>query len=373
MMALTFTLETQSGAARAGRLATPHGEIPTPCFMPVGTLATVKGLTPALLREAGARIVLANTYHLALRPGAELVEKFGGVAAFMAWHGPTLTDSGGYQVFSLAQRRQITDQGVRFLSHIDGSPLELTPESATRIQQQLGADIFMCFDDCAPADATYEAVRQSLERTSAWAKRCREAWTNRDRQALFGIVQGGLFTDLRTESAQAIGGLDLPGNAIGGVSVGETPEEMERVVAHTAPLLPPAKPRYLMGVGRPEDILMAIGHGVDMFDCVMPTRCARNCPVFTPPGKLNHKNPRVSEDAGPIEAECDCYACRNFSRAYLRHLLIAGEMLGPILLTVHNVRFYLRLVEQARAAIQANEYAAFARRRLAGLKNEPAE
>lgn len=366
-MSITFTLEATSGNARAGTLLTPHGAIDTPFFMTVGTLAAVKGLTPQMLRDCGAQIVLANTYHLALRPGEELVREFGGVASFMGWHGPTLTDSGGFQVYSLAQINKVTDDGVRFRSHIDGSELYLTPERSVQIQQALGADMFMAFDECPPGDADHATVAASIERTARWAARSKEAWTNRDTQALFGIVQGGVYEDLRVRSAEAITALDLPGNAIGGVSVGEAPEKIERVVAYTAPLLPAHKPRYLMGVGRPQDILRAVGHGVDMFDCVMPTRHARHAEVFTRRGKLKLRNLQYRNAHEPIEADCDCYTCRTVSRAYLRHLFIADEMLGPVYAAIHNVRFYLRLLEEARVAIRAGQYEAFLQSTLPGL------
>lgn len=365
---ISFNIEAVSGKARAGKLQTPHGEIESPFFMTVGTLAAVKGLTPQMLRDCGAQIVLANTYHLALRPGEEIVQKFGGIARFMGWHGPTLTDSGGFQVYSLAQINKITDEGVRFRSHIDGSELYLTPERSVQIQQALGADMFMAFDECPPGDAPYETVAASIERTARWAARSKEAWTNRETQSLFGIVQGGIYEDLRERSAAAITALDLPGNAIGGVSVGEAPEKIDRIVEFTAPLLPAQKPRYLMGVGRPQDILRSIGHGVDMFDCVMPTRHARHAEVFTHQGKIKLRNLKHRESEEPIEVGCDCYACRTVSRGYLRHLFIAEEMLGPIYAAIHNVRFYLRLLEEARAAIRADRYAEFLQATLPGLE-----
>ncbi|MBP5234052.1 MAG: tRNA guanosine(34) transglycosylase Tgt [Planctomycetes bacterium] len=370
---VTLTLERQSGNARAGVLHTLHGDVHTPFFMPVGTLAAVKGLTPAMLRECGAEIVLSNTYHLALRPGEELVRRFGGVAAFMGWHGPTLTDSGGFQVFSLAQINKVTDDGVRFRSHIDGSPLFISPERSLEIQQALGADVMMCFDECPPGESTHDEVARSLRRTHAWAARSKEAWSNREKQALFGIVQGGVYEDLRRESAAAIGELDLPGNAIGGVSVGEAPEKIAEVVAFTAPLLPPDKPRYLMGVGRPQDILRGVGSGVDMFDCVMPTRHARHAEVFTRSGTLKLRNLQYREDARPIEEGCQCYACRTVSRAYLRHLFIAGEILGPVYAAIHNVHFYLQLLRDARAAILEDRYPAFMAAALAGLESGAAD
>lgn len=369
-MPIEFTISHTENAARSGTLTTPHGELQTPFFMPVGTLAAVKGITPVQLREAGAQIVLANTYHLTLRPGEEVVERAGGLAEFMGWHGPTLTDSGGFQVFSLAEIRSLTDEGVRFKSHIDGAELLLSPERAVAIQQALGADMFMALDECPPADATREAVAASLERTHAWAKRCREAWTNRETQALFGIVQGGLFADLRTESAGAIADLNFPGNAIGGVSVGEDPVDMARVVAHTAPLLPPEKPRYLMGVGRPQDILQAVSCGMDMFDCVMPTRHARHAQAFTHHGAVNIRNAKFSEDPAPLMADCSCYTCRTVSRAYLRHLFKVREMLAPIYLTLHNLHYYFSLMADIRSSIRENRFADFYAQRLAGYAGD---
>lgn len=370
-MPVTLKVDAVCGRARAGILTTPHGTVETPCFMTVGTLAAVKGLTPAQLRECGAQIVLANTYHLALRPGEEIVRRFGGVASFMGWHGPTLTDSGGFQVYSLASINKITDEGVRFRSHIDGSELFLTPERSVQIQQDLGADMFMAFDECPPGDADHPTVEASIERTARWAARSKNAWITRDKQALFGIVQGGIFEDLRRRSAEQIVALDFPGNAIGGVSVGEAPEKIEKVVEYTAALLPEDKPRYLMGVGRPQDILRAVGHGVDMFDCVMPTRHARHAEVFTRRGKIKLRNLCHREADEPIEADCDCYACRTVSRGYLRHLFIAEEMLGPIYAAIHNVRFYLRMLEEARAAIRIGNYANFLRSTLALMENTP--
>ncbi len=363
-----FNLQAESGSARAGMLQTPHGRVETPFFMPVGTHAAVKGLTPGMLRECGAQIVLANTYHLAVRPGQDLVADFGGVAAFMGWNGPTLTDSGGYQAFSLAANCKVTEHGFRFRNHIDGSPFELTPESAVAIQQALGADMFMILDVCPPADASRHEVEAAVKRTSAWAARCCAAWTSRQEQALFGIVQGGRFEDLRSMSAEQIRALDFPGNAIGGVSVGESPEEMDRIVAHTAGLLPVDRPRYLMGVGRPQDILRAIGHGMDMFDCVMPTRHARHAQAFTAQGTLNLRNQRFAGDRESIEDGCDCYACRTVSRGYIRHLFNVNEMLGPIYVTIHNLRFYLRMMENAREAIQENRYQTFMRKMIAEME-----
>lgn len=357
---INFKINAKSNRARCGILKTPHGDINTPFFMTVGTLAAVKGITPQMLRDCGAEIVLANTYHLALRPGEEIVNAAGGLASFMGWNGPTLTDSGGFQVYSLADINKVTDDGVKFKSHIDGSELFLSPERSVQIQQDLGADMFMAFDECPPGDSAHGIVKASIDRTFRWAKRSKEAWTNRETQALFGIVQGGIFEDLRKDSAEQIGSLDFPGNAIGGVSVGEEPEKIDEIVDFTTQFLPEDKPRYLMGVGRPQDILRAVGHGVDMFDCVMPTRHARHAEAFTLDGKVKLRNLKYREDYGPIELGCDCLTCQTASKSYLRHLFIAGEMLGPIYAAIHNIRFYLRMLENARVAIKENRYSQFA-------------
>ncbi len=367
--AIEFVVSARSGRARRGVLKTLHGEVNSPFFMSVGTLAAVKGLTPQLLRDCGCEIVLANTYHLSLRPGEELVRNFGGLAKFMGWNGPTLTDSGGFQVYSLADINKITDEGVSFASHIDGSKIFISPERSIQIQQDLGADMFMAFDECPPGDSSHALVAESIERTRRWAVRSKAAWTNRERQALFGIVQGGVYEDLRRISAEQIVELDLPGNAIGGVSVGEEPAKIDRVVEYTAALLPEDKPRYLMGVGRPQDIILAIGHGVDMFDCVMPTRHARHAEVFTRKGKLKLRNLKYREDQRPLEEGCDCYTCRNLSRGYLRHLFIAREMLGPIYAAIHNIRFYMKMLEEARTAIEQGVYAEFAARFITDIES----
>ncbi|MER2598506.1 MAG: tRNA guanosine(34) transglycosylase Tgt [Caldilineales bacterium] len=343
--------------ARLGRLHTPHGIVPTPLFAPVGTQATVKALTPRDLHELGAGLVLANTYHLFLRPGAELVARLGGLHAFMGWDGPLLTDSGGYQVFSLAHRRKLDADGVTFRSHIDGSLQRFTPESVMDTEQKLGADIAMCLDECP--DPLERAVNErALLRTHAWAERCRAAH-NRPDQALFGIVQGGIFPDLRSESARFLVNLDFPGYAVGGLAVGESKAQMIATLAHTCPLLPADKPRYLMGVGAPEDILEAVAQGIDMFDCVLPTRVARNGALLTHAGRLNIRNARHSDSTLPIEEGCTCYTCQHFSRAYLRHLFKAGEILGLHLATLHNVHFMLRLMEQIRAAIADGRFLDF--------------
>ena len=357
-MPLRFDLLARDGPARRGRLHTTHGPVETPVFMPVGTQATVKGLTPAQLLDAGARIVLGNTYHLALRPGDEIVAELGGLHRFMHWDGPILTDSGGYQVYSLAKQRKITDEGAYFRSHIDGSPLELTPERAVAIQENLGSDIAMCLDECPPGDTPRDYMAVAVERTIAWARRCRDAHRRAD-QALFAIVQGGTELDLRERCAEALVAMDFPGYALGGFSVGETAEQMVSALAPSAALLPEAKPRYLMGVGRPRDLLDGIAAGIDMFDCVMPTRSGRNALAFVDAGVLRLRNACHRRDPAPLEAGCPCYACTHFGRAYLHHLFAAEEMLGPILLTIHNVTYYLRLMERARGAIECGAFAAF--------------
>ena len=344
-------------AARAGRFDTPHGSIPTPVFAPVGTQATVKSVSPRELRELGATLVLANTYHLYLRPGAEIVAELGGLHRFMAWDGPILTDSGGFQVFSLEHLRKITDDGVVFRSHLDGSEHLFTPERVIDIENQLGADIIMCFDECAdPRDRTYS--EQAMERTHRWAARCQEAHRRPD-QALFGIVQGGIFPELRHASARFLTGLDFPGYAIGGLSVGETKAEMHAILEETAPLLPEAKPRYLMGVGSPEDLLEGVARGIDIFDCVLPTRIARNGALFTPTGRLNIRNARFARDRRPVEEGCTCYTCANFSRAYIRHLVMAEELLGLRLTTLHNLHFLIHLAGRIRATILDGTFGAF--------------
>lgn len=356
--AVQFEVLARCGRARLGRLITPHGVVETPAFMPVGTQATVKGLLPEQLRAAGVQILLANTYHLALRPGAELIAQLGGVHHFMAWHGPILTDSGGYQVFSLAAIRRISDKGVEFRSHLDGSLLELTPERAMEIQELLGSDIAMCLDECPPYDAPESVLGEAVRRTVRWAERCRRAQQRSD-QALFGIVQGGLNRQLRQQCARALADLDFPGYALGGFSVGEPAEMMYPVMAATVELLPENKPRYLMGVGRPQDILEAVAAGVDMFDCVLPTRNGRNAQAFVRSGVLKLRNAVHRTDPRPIEQDCPCPACCQFSRAYLHHLFHADEMLGPILLSLHNITFYQRLMAEIRQAIAAGQFAEY--------------
>lgn len=372
-MTFDFTLlEADAGSrARVGRLRTPHGEIQTPAFAPVGTQATVKALDPRDLQALGADLVLANTYHLHLRPGADVVAELGGLHRFMGWDGPILTDSGGFQVFSLAQNRQVSEEGVVFSSHIDGSRHVFTPERVVSLQEQLGADIIMCLDECPePHDRAYN--EEALARTHGWALRCQAAHSRPD-QALFGIVQGGVFADLRRESAEFLVGLGFPGYAIGGLSVGETKEQMYAMLDVVTPLLPADKPRYLMGVGAPEDLLEGVGRGVDLFDCVLPTRLARNAALFTRQGRLNIRNAQFARDPGPVEEGCRCYTCQQFSRAYLRHLFKAGEILAPRLATIHNVHFLLQLVRDMRASIAAGRFGAFKAAFLAGYPIIPHE
>jgi len=357
-MAIGFDVLHTDGAARHGRLLTAHGTVETPVFMPVGTQATVKGLTPAMLEEAGARIVLGNTYHLTLRPGDDLIAELGGLHRFMAWHGPILTDSGGFQIYSLAPTRHIDDRAAVFRSHIDGALLELTPEKAVAIQENLGSDIAMCLDECPPAETPSDYMREAVARTVHWAERCREAHRRLD-QALFAIVQGGTDLELRANCTRQLVALDFPGYALGGFSVGETQDQMLIALRPTAALLPAEKPRYLMGVGRPEDILAAIGCGIDMFDCVLPTRNGRNASAFTANGPLRMRNACHKRDSAPLESDCPCYTCRHFSRAYLHHLFLAAEMLGPTLPSLHNVAFYCRLMAEARQALAQGRFADF--------------
>ncbi len=352
-----YELATGDGAARCGTFHTPHGAIPMPCFAPVGTQATVKTLTPHDLVDLGADLILSNTYHLYLRPGAELIAGQGGLHRFMAWPRPILTDSGGFQIFSLSHLSRVDADGATFRSHIDGSEHRFTPEKAIAVQELLGADIIMCLDECPdPTDRAYN--EQALQRTHAWAERCRSAQRRTD-QALFGIVQGGVFADLRAESARFLQGLDFPGYAIGGLSVGETKAQMYATLDVVMPLLPADRPRYLMGVGAPEDILEGVARGVDLFDCVLPTRVARNGGLLTRRGRLNMRTARYAEDSGPVEPGCECYTCQNFSRAYLRHLYKAGEVLALRLGTLHNLHFMLRLMESVRAHIADGTFLQF--------------
>jgi queuine tRNA-ribosyltransferase len=350
-----FAIEAVAGAARAGTLTTPHGSVPTPLFMPVATAASVKGVDIGRVAETGAGVILSNTYHLHLRPGEELVEQGGGLARFMGWNGPTLTDSGGYQVFSLAKQVNVTEEGAFFRSHIDGSAIALTPEAAVRIQERIGADIAMQLDHVVALPNDRATVAAAMRRSLRWAERCRAAHRRTD-QSLFGIVQGGLEPDLREESATALVAIDFPGYAVGGLSVGEGPEAMQEALAATMPHLPVDRPRYLMGVGQPQDIVAGVAAGIDMFDCVLPTRCGRNSLVYTFAGPVRLRNARHAADQGPLEADCPCIACRH-SRSYLRHLFLAGEMLGPVLASIHNLTFYQRLVARLREAIQAGRFA----------------
>lgn len=349
-----FSIQAKSGRARSGIFHTPHGDLQTPVFAPVGTQATVKTLTTAQVEEAGATLVLANTYHLYLRPGDDLIAEMGGLHRFMGWPHPILTDSGGFQVFSLADNRQIDDDGVTFKSHIDGSLHRFTPEKSIHVQENLGADIIMAFDECAdPNDYAYTQI--AMERTHRWAERCLHAKGRTD-QALFGIVQGGINPDLRAASAEFIASLGTPGIAIGGLSVGETKTEMYAMLDVVTSILPEDRPRYLMGVGTPEDLIEGIRRGVDIFDCVLPTRLARHHAVFSPEGRLNLMNAAFARDERPIDADCDCYTCYNFSRAYLRHLITAKELLAGTLLSIHNVRALIRLVEEIRGQIAAGTF-----------------
>lgn len=361
MFSFKIDAHDRDSAARTGILQTPHGVVETPVFMPVGTQASVKALSQEDLREIGASIILSNAYHLYLRPGTEIIGKAGGLHGFMNWDRPILTDSGGFQVFSLAQMRKITPDGVRFQSHIDGSRHFLRPEDATDVQIALGADIIMCFDECTPYPATHETAADSMRMTMAWAARCKHRWTEREahRQALFGIVQGSVYEDLRAESAQRLVEIGFPGYAIGGVSVGESRQEMREATAWSVVHLPKDQPRYLMGVGTPEDWLDGVEQGVDMFDCVMPTRNARNGSLFTSTGRLNIKNERFRTDFGPLDPDCRCPVCRTYTRAYLSHLFRAGEILALRLNTLHNLFFMLELAAAARDAIRGGRYKAF--------------
>ena len=391
-----FQLLAEDGAARRGRLSTPHGDIETPVFMPVGTAATVKTLEPRDLEALGAGMVLANTYHLYLRPGHERVRRLGGLHRFMSWRGALLTDSGGFQVFSLGQGmgrvkgqalrppRQDTlvdigEEGVAFKSHLDGARHFLSPEKAIEVEEALAADVIMAFDECPPARAERRYHELSLARTQRWLVRCRTAWQELEARrreedpsahptSLFGIAQGGLHADLRQRAIEEAAALDLPGYALGGYAVGETPAEMWEGVARDAPRMPPGKPRYLMGVGTPEDLLAGIAAGIDLFDCVLPTRTARNGLLFTSQGKLTIRNARWADDGGPADPACACYACRTFSRAYLRHLFKAGEILGLRLNTLHNLTFYLSLMDGARRAVEEGRLEAFRRERIAGWR-----
>jgi queuine tRNA-ribosyltransferase len=345
--------------ARLGQVVTPHGVFDTPAFMPVGTQGTVKGVPPTMVAETGSQCILANTYHLMLRPGEETVAQLGGLHRFMGWAGPILTDSGGFQVFSLSDINTISDDGVTFKSHVDGATIHLTPARSMVVQNKLGADIIMAFDECPPGNAAREYHVQAVERTLAWAEKCVAAHARKDEQGLFGIVQGGSEPELREYCAKRLIEMDFAGYALGGMAVGEGFEAMKRTLAVAAPMLPEGKPRYLMGVGFPRDIVAAVAAGVDMFDCVLPTRNGRNAYAFTASGAMRLRNSKFTRDGGPIEEGCDCYACRLFSRGAIRHYFFAGEMLGPILVSLHNIRFFQRLMADVRKAIGAGKYGEF--------------
>ena len=361
-----FQLHHTDGAARAGELETPHGKALTPFFMPVATQATVKALTPEEVRDVGAQVVLSNAYHLYLRPGVETVVNLGGLHKFMGWDGPILTDSGGFQAFSMGPLRKVSDDGIRFRSHIDGSEHNFTPELATANQEGLAPDIAMCFDQCIAYGASEKQVRQAMERTHRWAQSCFDAHQSSatgapSGQALFGIVQGGTFSELRDESARAISAIPFHGYAVGGLAVGENKEDMYQFTGQVAEVLPEDKPRYLMGVGSPEDLVEGVARGIDMFDCALPTRVARNGNLFTPEGRVDITKARYAEQQGPLDETCDCYTCCNYSAAYLRHLFRAKELLGLRLASIHNLRFVLALMERIRASIFEKRFDAFRR------------
>jgi queuine tRNA-ribosyltransferase len=360
-MSFSYALLAQDGAARRGRIATAHGTVETPAFMPVGTAGTVKGMTPGMVRATGAEIVLGNTYHLMLRPGAERIARLGGLHKFMNWDRAILTDSGGFQVMSLATLRKLDERGVTFQSHIDGSRHELTPERAIEIQTLLGADITMVLDECIAYPATEQQAADSVRLSLRWAERCKRAFRPRPGHALFGIVQGGVYRALRAECARALIGIGFDGYAIGGLAVGEGRDRMFSVIEDTVPLLPAEKPRYLMGVGTPADLVRAVARGIDMFDCVLPTRSGRTGKAFVRGGELNIRNARHAEDPGPLDPACRCPVCQGYSRAYLHHLFKADEMLGPILLTQHNLHYYQALMAEMREAIAAGRFADIAK------------
>ena len=355
MSVFEILAKDNASSARRGLLRTAHGNIDTPVFMPVGTRGSVKGLTPAQVKDTGATIILANTYHMMIRPGTEVVEALGDLHGLMAWDGPILTDSGGYQVFSLSQLNRVGDDGVEFASHIDGTKIYMDAKIATEVQNTLGADIFMCFDECAPFPCEKNRLASAVERTIRWAKICKETHDN-ENQLLFGIVQGGIDKKLRAECTKELAKLDFDGYAIGGLSVGEGHENMKQTTAFTAPLMPEDKPRYLMGVGMPKDIIAAVHAGVDMFDCVLPTRNGRNAFAFTNSGPVRLRNSSHIKDTAPIENGCTCYACTNFSRGTIRHFFNVGEMLGPILVSIHNLTFYQQLMEEIRHRIENNTF-----------------
>jgi queuine tRNA-ribosyltransferase len=369
-MTLSWQHEAQDGAARAGVLHTAHGTVPTPVFMPVGTAGTVKAMTADAVRATGARMVLGNTYHLMLRPGAERIARLGGLHRFMDWHGPILTDSGGFQVMSLSGLRKMDADGVTFQSHVDGSRHRLTPERSVEIQHLLGADVTMCFDECTPFPATHEQAATSMRLSMRWAARSREAFVPRAGHGLFGIVQGSVFPDLRAESVAALTDIGFEGYAVGGLAVGEGQDAMFTTLECTTPLLPADKPRYLMGVGTPSDLIGAVQRGIDMFDCVIPTRSGRTGRAYTRGGVINIRNARHAEDNRPLDPDCTCPACRSHSRAYLHHLFKANEMLGPMLLTWHNIQYYQDLMSELRAGILAGDLAGTAARIEAGWRAE---
>ena len=360
MAAVTYELIKQCPVtgARAGRLHTPHGSFDTPMFMPVGTQGTVKTLSPEELKEMGAGFILGNTYHLFLRPGHDIVKKAGGLHRFMNWNGGILTDSGGFQVFSLGDLRKITEEGVDFRSHLDGSKQFLSPEKSMEIQMALGADIAMAFDECTPYPADYEYACSSMRLTTRWARRCLAAHDRED-QALFGIVQGGMYKDLRQESAESLVGMDFPGYAIGGLSVGEPKPLMYELLEHTTPFLPAGKARYLMGVGTPDCLVEGVARGIDMFDCVFPTRVARNGTAITSRGRVVVRNAAFTDDFSPLDPECDCYTCKNYSKAYLRHLIRCDEIFGLRLMSLHNLHYLIRLMQRIRLAIMEDRFAVF--------------
>jgi queuine tRNA-ribosyltransferase len=355
MFSFAVTAQCSRSSARCGILNTPHGQVETPVFMPVGTRGSVKGIMPDRLRTVGSQMILANTYHLLLRPGPDVVQALGGLHPFMGWNGPILTDSGGYQVFSLSELNRINDDEVEFVSHIDGARITLSPSIATEVQNKLGADIIMAFDECVPLPCTPERLQAAVERTIRWAEQSLEAHRRND-QWMFGIVQGGTDKELRSYCSEELKKLDFPGYAIGGLSVGEGHDEMIETVKYTVPCMPDNKPRYLMGVGMPRDLIAAIGAGIDMFDCVLPTRNGRNAFAFTRGGTLRLRNQQYQLQTGPLDEQCDCYTCRNFSRGYLRHLFIVGEMAGPILLSLHNLAFYQWLMAQTQLAIKEDRF-----------------
>ncbi|MFR7349200.1 tRNA guanosine(34) transglycosylase Tgt [Peptoniphilus sp.] len=359
MLEYKLIKKSKDTKARVGEIKTNHGIIKTPVFMPVGTRATVKTMTPEEVKDLGAQIILSNTYHLFLRPGPEIIEKAGGLHKFMNWHGPILTDSGGFQVFSLSANRKITEEGVTFRSHIDGSKQFLSPEISIDVQSSLGSDIIMAFDECAPYPATYEYIEHSMNRTTRWAKRCKDHHKNTDNQALFGIVQGGMYKDLRKKSAEDLVAMDFPGYAVGGLSVGEPKDIMVDILDYTTDFLPEDKPRYLMGVGTPDYLFEAVEHGIDMADCVLPTRIARNGTAMTSVGRVIVKNGKYKEDFTSLDENCDCYTCRNYTKAYIRHLFNVNEILAYRLLSIHNIYFLTNLMENIRNSILEDRFLEF--------------